>query len=315
MIPLLFGISILSFAIIHIAPGSFLEAQVQMTSKISPDSIERLRKLYGLDDPAHVQYFNWLKRLVKFDLGTSFLDGRPVWEKIGEAIPATLMLQGASLIIVMLIALPLGAAQAVRHGSLFDRGVLVGTLFTYSMPTFWLGPIAMLVLGVNLGWLPISGLQSPAYGDMSVPLRLLDRLHHLVLPVGIMVIRDLAFFTRYMRGSLLEVVRQEYILVARAKGLPERKVLYKHAMRNALLPFITIMGLSLPGLLGGGFIIETIFAWPGMGRLAYSSAVNFDYPVIMGVLLLSSFLTILGNLLADLAYAIVDPRVRYENQR
>jgi len=310
IIPLLLGISLLSFAVINLSPGGFIETQVQMSQKISPTSIERMRKLYGLDAPVHVRYWNWLKRLAKFDLGESFMDGRPVRSAIAAALPATILLQGISLALVLLISLPLGARQALKHGSVFDRGVLVGTLATYSTPTFWLGPVLMLVLGVNLGWLPISGLQSPNYNEFSMWGRFLDRCAHLAMPAGVMVIRDMAFFTRYMRGSLLEVIRQEYVTVARAKGLPENTVLYKHAMRNALLPFITILGMSLPGLLGGGFIIETIFAWPGMGRLAYNAATSFDYPVIMGILLMSSFLTIIGNLLADVLYALVDPRVR-----
>jgi len=310
IIPLLLGISLISFAVINLSPGGFMATQVQMSQKISPSSIERMRKLYGLDAPVHVRYLNWLKRLARFDLGESFLDGRPVKKAIASALPATILLQGVSLILVLLISLPLGAQQALRHGSGFDRGILVGTLASYSTPTFWLGPVLMLVLGVNLGWLPISGIQSPNYSEFSMWGRFLDRSAHLALPVGVMVIHDLAFFTRYMRGSLLEVIRQEYVTVARAKGLPEKTVLFKHAMRNALLPFITIMGMALPGLLGGGFIIETIFAWPGMGRLAYSSATSFDYPVIMGILLMSSFLTIIGNLLADMLYALVDPRVR-----
>jgi len=310
IIPLLLGISLLSFAVINLSPGGFIETQVQMSQKISPTSIERMRKLYGLDAPVHVRYWNWLKRLAKFDLGESFMDGRPVRSAIATALPATILLQGISLVLVLLISLPLGARQALKHGSVFDRGILVGTLATYSTPTFWLGPILMLVFGVNLGWLPISGLQSPNFNEFSLWGKFLDRCSHLALPVGVMVIRDMAFFTRYMRGSLLEVIRQEYIQVARAKGLPENTVLFKHAMRNALLPFITIMGMSLPGLLGGGFIIETIFAWPGMGRLAYTAATSFDYPVIMGILLMSSFLTIIGNLLAYMLYALVDPRVR-----
>jgi len=315
MLPLLLGISLLSFAIIHLSPGGFLETQVQMSQKISPASIERLRTLYGLDQPIHVRYWRWLKRLAVLDLGNSFTDGRPVRDAIAAALPATLLLQGISLIIVLLISIPLGGLQALRHGSTFDRSVLAGTLLTYSTPTFWLGPVLMLVLGVNLGLLPVSGFQSPNYAELSFLGRFLDRASHLALPAGVMVIRDLAFFTRYMRGSLLEVIRQEYITVARAKGLDERTVLFRHAMRNALLPFITILGMSLPGLLGGGFIIETIFAWPGMGRLAYTAATGFDYPVIMGILLMSSFLTILGNLLADVMYAVVDPRIRYGGTR
>ncbi len=309
--PLLLGISLLSFAIINLSPGGFVETQVQMNQKVSPASVERMKKLYELDKPMHVRYLKWLGRLARFDLGNSFMDGRPVWRAIVAALPATLSLQCISLAIVLLVSIPLGAAQALRHGSVFDRGALLGTLLTYSTPTFWLGPVLMLIFGVNLGWLPVSGIQSPNYSELGWFARLADRAAHLALPAGVMIIRDLAFFTRYMRGSLLEVIRQEYITVARAKGMPERTVLFKHALRNALLPFITILGMSLPGLLGGGFIIETIFAWPGMGRLAFTAATSFDYPVIMGILLISSFLTIIGNLLADFFYAMVDPRVRY----
>ncbi|MBN1595257.1 ABC transporter permease [candidate division FCPU426 bacterium] len=309
-IPILFGITVITFGIIHLTPGGFTSVQMDMNPNISPDSIAAMRKLYGLDQPLHIQYGNWVGRFIRLDFGRSFLDQRDVISKIGERLPATLLLSGLSLIMIFLLAIPLGVYSAMHHDSRQDRAITIITFIGYSIPTFWLALLCMLLFGVFLGWLPISGLRSVNHDLLSVPGKLWDYISHLILPVFISAFGGLASISRYMRSNMLEVVRQDYIRTARAKGLPQNQVYYRHALKNALLPIITIIGLALPGLIGGSFIFETIFSWPGMGRLAYESALNFDYPTIMGIAGIGAILTLLGNILADVMYAIVDPRIR-----
>ncbi len=310
-IPILFGISLITFAVIHITPGGPTVVQSQMNAKMSPDSIAKLKTLYGLDKPLHIQYLNWLSRLVRFDFGESFNDNRPVTGKILERLPATLQLNILSLLLLFLIAVPLGVYSAARENSVFERLFTSLSFVGFSIPAFWLALLLMLFFGVWLQWLPISGMVSVNSANMPPVLQVYDRIQHLLLPLFVSVFGSIAGLSRYMKSGMLEVIRQDYIRTARAKGLPERDVLLKHALRNALLPVITIVGLSIPGLISGGFIFETIFAWPGMGRLAYESAMSFDYPVIMGVVIAGALLTLLGNLLADIAYAFADPRIRY----
>ncbi len=310
-IPILFGISLITFAVIHITPGGPTVVQSQMNAKMSPDSIAKLKTLYGLDKPLHLQYLNWLSRLARFDFGESFNDNRPVTEKILERLPATLQLNILSLLLLFLIAVPLGVYSAAQENSVFERLFTSLSFVGYSIPAFWLALLLMLFFGVWLQWLPISGMASVNAANMPPVLQIYDSIQHLLLPLFVSVFGSIAGLSRYMRSGMLEVIRQDYIRTARAKGLPERDVLLKHALRNALLPVITIIGLSIPGLISGGFIFETIFAWPGMGRLAYESAMSFDYPVIMGVVTAGALLTLLGNLFADIAYAFADPRIRY----
>lgn len=310
-IPILFGITIITFAIIHITPGGPTILTTQMNVKVSQESQNRLKTLYGLDKPIHVQYINWLNRLIKLDFGKSFVDDRKVIEKIIERIPATLILNIVSLTIILVVAIPLGIISATKQYSFIDRFTTVITFVGFSIPTFWLALLLMLFFGVYLEILPISGMTSVVFDELSTFDKIIDFLKHLILPAAISSIGGFASISRYTRSNMLEVINQDYIRTARAKGLPENIVIYKHALKNALLPIITILGLSLPGLISGGFIFETIFAWPGMGRLGYESAMNFDYPVIMGIATIGSILTLFGNILADITYAIVDPRIRY----
>lgn len=310
-IPILFGITIITFAIIHITPGGPTILTTQMNVKVSQESQNRLKTLYGLDKPIHVQYINWLNRLIKLDFGKSFVDDRKVIEKIIERIPATLILNIVSLTIILVVAIPLGIISATKQYSFIDRFTTVITFVGFSIPTFWLALLLMLFFGVYLEILPISGMTSVVFDELSTFDKIIDFLKHLILPAAISSIGGFASISRYTRSNMLEVINQDYIRTARAKGLPENMVIYKHALKNALLPIITILGLSLPGLISGGFIFETIFAWPGMGRLGYESAMNFDYPVIMGIATIGSILTLFGNILADITYAIVDPRIRY----
>ena len=310
-IPILFGISLITFAVIHITPGGPTVLQSQMNAKMSPDSIAKLKTLYDLDKPLPVQYMKWLSRLARLDFGESFNDNRPVTEKILERLPATLQLNLLSLLLLFLIAVPLGVYSAAKQNSVFDRLFTSISFIGFSVPSFWLALLLMLFFGVWLQWLPISGMASVNSSSMPPVLQVYDRIQHLILPLFVSIFGSIAGLSRYMRSGMLEVIRQDYIRTARAKGLPEREVLLNHALRNALLPVITIIGLSIPGLISGGFIFETIFAWPGMGRLAYESAMSFDYPVIMGVVIAGALLTLLGNLFADIAYAFADPRIRY----
>lgn len=308
----LWGITIITFAILHLAPGGPLSPLTEFNPKITPEYREKLVKMYGLDKPLHIQYLNWLKGILKLDFGRSFsLDQRPVWDKIKERLPITLLINTLSLLLIILFSFPLGVISAVRAGSLSDKLITFFSFFGYAMPSFWLALLLMLIFGVKLQLLPISGLHSVVgYEQMSNWEKLVDWVKHLLCPLFVATFGGIAGFSRYLRNSLIEVLEADYIIYARAKGLPERVILYKHALRNALLPMITLLGLSIPGLIGGSVIFETIFGIPGLGQLMWQSVMSRDYPVIMANLLLVSFLTLLGNFLADIGYALADPRIR-----
>jgi len=311
MIPLLLGITIICFFVMRLAPGSPTDLQTQMNPKASAEMRQRLMSLYELDKPVYVQYASWLTKLARGDLGTSFSsDHRPVADKILERLPITIAINLLSLIIIIAVAVPIGVLSAVHQDSLFDKVMSVIVFIGFAAPTFWLALLLMIFFGIHLGWLPISGLRSLNYEYLSAWEQLVDLAAHLVLPVFISAFGGLAGLSRYMRVNMLEVIRQDYILTARAKGLSERQVIYKHALRNALLPAITILGLSIPGLIGGSVIFETIFAIPGMGQLFYMSVMARDYPTVMGILLIGAVLTLVGNLIADVSYAAADPRIR-----
>jgi len=312
-IPLLIGISLISFLVIHAAPGGPVEMSTDLNPKATAESRARLRAYYGLDQPIHVQYFRWLGRMATLDFGESFSrDGRKVSEKIGERIPVTLAINLLSMLMIFAVAIPLGIYSAFRKDSWFDRVSTVAVFTGFAVPTFWLALLLMILFGVRLGWLPISGIVSLEHESLGAAGKVWDYARHLVLPVFVSAFGGVAGLSRYMRSNMLEVIRQDYIATARAKGLPERAVLFRHAMRNALLPFITILGLSVPGLLGGSVIFESIFAIPGLGQLFYQSVMSRDYPLIMGALVIGAFLTLVGNLLADVGYALADPRIRTE---
>jgi peptide/nickel transport system permease protein len=311
MVPLLFGITIICFMVMHLAPGSPTDLQTQLNPRASLEMKERLRSMYDLDKPLHQQYLLWLGKVVTLDLGISFsTDRRPVADKILERLPITILLNVLSIVMILLIAIPLGVMSAVRQDSLFDRITGIIVFIGFAIPTFWLALLLMILFGVQLGWLPISGIRSLNYEYLPAGAAVWDLIKHLILPVLISAFGGLAGLSRYMRANMLEVVRQDYITTARAKGLPERDVIFRHALRNALLPVITILGLSVPGLIGGSVIFETIFAIPGMGQLFYMSVMARDYPVVMGILFIGAVLTLFGNLLADVSYAAADPRIR-----
>ncbi len=319
MVPVVLGITILSFFIMHLAPGKPTDRLTELNPKMTPEARQRLEKFYGLDKPIYVQYGIWLKRIVKLDFGNSFSsDRRPVIDKIWDrSVPLldrrlaiTLYINVLSLLLIIIIAIPIGIYSAVHPYSSFDRASTVFVFIGFATPTFWLALLLMMLFGVKLGWLPISGIKSIEYAAMTGAAKFYDRTAHLVLPVLISAFGGLAGMSRFMRSSMLEVIRQDYITTARAKGLPEGRVIYKHALRNAMLPIITLLGLSVPGLIGGSVIFETIFGIPGMGQLSFQSVMMRDYPVVMGLLFISAILTLLGNLLSDISYAFVDPRIR-----
>jgi len=312
MIPLVLGISIITFFVLHLTPGKPIELMTDMNMKITSDARQRLVQLYGLDKPWYIQYSRWLVRIIKFDFGNSFRDNRPVIKKIAERLPATLLLNFWSLLIIFCISIPIGVYTALKKDTLFDKSLTVLVFIGYSVPRFWLAILLMVLFGIKLGWLPISGLRSVNYDMLSLSGKIIDIIKHLILPVIISAFAGLAGLSRYVRNSMLDVLSTEYIKYARAKGLPKRIIVYRHALRNALLPVVTILGLSLPELIGGSFIFETIFAYPGMGRLGYEAIMSRDYPVIMAVGTITALLTLIGNLMADITYAYVDPRIRYK---
>ena len=314
LLPLFIGITLITFVVIHLAPGEPVEMQTALSPKASAKSRERLREYYGLDKPLHVQYLSWLGRLSRLDFGRSFSpDGRPVIDKIKERIPVTLSINFIALLLEFGLAIPIGIIAATNRNSLIDKGITLFVFIGFAVPTFWLSLLMMYIFGVKLGMLPISGLHSLGGDRLTGIAWLLDTAKHLILPLGVATFGALAGLSRYTRATMLEVLGQDYITTARGKGLPERLVIYRHALRNALLPVITILGFSLPGLIGGSVIFETIFAIPGMGQLFYQGVMSRDYPLVMGILVIGALLTLIGNLLADLLYAVADPRIRHGN--
>ncbi len=306
LIPVLFGITLITFFVIHLTPGKPTRLQAEMSPRINLEAQERLEKLYGLDKPLYIQYW----RLIRLDKARSFVDDRPVLEKIAERLPITITIELFSLLLIFLIAVPIGVISAVKENSLFDRILTVFVFIGFATPAFWLALLAMSLFAVSLGWLPVSGIKSLDFEGLNLFGKFIDLSQHLVLPVLILAFGGLAGISRYMRTGMLEVLHKDFIRTARAKGLSEREVIYKHALRNALLPIITIIGLSVPGLIGGSVIIESIFAIPGMGKLFFDSVMARDQGVVMGILLIGAVLTLLGNLLADVMYACADPRIR-----
>lgn len=323
MIPLLIGISLISFFIMHLAPGDITNNEASFNPKASEESRQKLRELYNLDKPLIVQYGLWMKRMVKLDFGESFASHhKPVfWQAtdkecnitkgmIQEALPITLIINLIGLVITLGLAIPLGVIAARKYSEWQDTSITLFNFIGFSIPSFWLALLLMYWLGVVNNWLPISGLHSINYESLDTWHKIKDSLSHLIMPVLIPSLTGLAGITLFVKNGMLDVFHQDYITTARAKGLTEHKVVYKHALRNALLPLITIVGLSIPGLIGGSVIAETIFAIPGMGKLFFDAVMMRDFPVIMGILTIGSALTLVGNLVADIAYAWADPRVR-----
>jgi len=311
MIPLLIAMTFLVFAIVNLGPGSPLD-QYQESPRMSREDLQRIEANLGLDRPWPERYLLWLGNFVQGDLGYSFINGASVTDIIVAVLPNTLLLTGAATVLALLFAVPLGILAAVHRNSWFDNLVYFVATAMSSVPTFWLGFMLIILFGLQfrqwgLPSLPVGGTYDYRDGG-----DLLDRLRHLILPAVSLAVLTMSSWMLYIRSQMLEVIRQDYIRTARAKGLRENATIYQHAFRNALIPLVTLVGLSLPDLFGGAFIIETIFAWNGMGRVAVNAATNADYTVIMGAFLLTAVLTLLGNLIADVVYAVVDPRIRFD---
>lgn len=305
-IPILFGITIIVFLIYNLAPGDPTTAYIDPASPLPPESIQRIREDMGLDRPIAVRYVIWLRELAKGNLGFSFASRRPVAQIISERVPATLQLTIASLLIAMAVGIPLGVYSALHQYSKLDYILTLSAFFMVSVPAFFFALGAIWIFSLRLDLFPVQGTQSVGATNL-----FLDRIHHLILPATVLGLERIAGYLRYTRSSVLEVLGQDYMTTARAKGLTERVVLWGHGFRNALITLITIITLGIPGLFGGAFIIEWIFAWPGIGQLGVNSINARDYPVLMGTALIGSTLVLISNLLADILYAAADPRIRY----
>ncbi|MCE9625508.1 MAG: ABC transporter permease [Deltaproteobacteria bacterium] len=347
MIPTLFGIMLITFLIVRLAPGNPVSLKIQAaqglkSTALSQEVTDQMLKLYGLkvdlpagyenfikDKPAPVrkalewlgqntiQFKIWLVNVCQLNFGMSFKDHRPVLEKIREALPITLTLNLLEFLIAYLISIPLGVYSALGRESAVDKGVMVLLFILYSLPTFWVAYLLLMYFasGDHLNWFPLGGLHSEGYETYPFLMKIGNLMWHLVLPVITMVYGSFAFITRFSRSTMLEVVKQDYVRTAWAKGLPRRQVIWKHAFRNSLIPQITLLGTLLPALLGGSVIIEQIFSIPGMGKLAFEAISSRDYPTIMAITTISAFLTLISLLLSDIAYAFADPRISFEEKQ
>ena len=321
LVPTLIGITLITFAIIQLAPGSPVERKLQLAEgikaeEITQDIVEQTKKLYGLDKPIHIRYWIWVKQIATLNFGTSYKDHRPVIDKIAERLPVTLALSGISIFLAYLISIPIGILSAVRRGSITDRAITFTLFALYSVPSFWMAIILIYFLGggEHFDLFPIYGLTSTGAENYPFFKRAGDFIWHITLPVFCLTYADFAALSRYQRGSLLEVLRANFVRTAVAKGLTNRVVIFKHALRNSLISIVTIVASILPAMIGGSVIIESIFSIPGLGQLGFESVLSRDYPVIMAIATISSFLTLLGILISDLAYVLVDPRITFEGR-
>jgi peptide/nickel transport system permease protein len=307
LIPLMLGLSVLMFGLIHAAPGDPVLALLSPQAASNPATLEQARENYGLNDPLPVQYFTWLGKLLQGDLGRSYaFNNALVLDLIGDRMWATIQLQGIALLLAIAIAIPVGIISATRQYSATDNAVTVGSFVGLAIPNFWLALLLQIWLGVELGWLPVL---SAGQGDVAWP----ERLKFFLMPVAVAALPSIAYFARFMRSAMLEVIGQDYVQVAKAKGLGPRPVLFRHALRNALIPMVTVIGLQLPQILSGAVIIEQIFAWPGLGDLAYQAITRRDYPVILGVTLVTGFAVMVASVITDFVYVLVDPRLKLTN--
>lgn len=307
-IPLLLFISVVTYAMMALAPGGPAGVLGPKGQGLSPEAVKRIEAAYGLDKPWYVQYFYWLSALVFHgSLGTSFIDHRPVIEKVFERLPVTIEMAGLALLLTLLVAIPMGVYAGAHRNSPFDYVTTAAGFVFYGVPVFWLAILMIDLFAVKLNLFPSSGISSLGHEDDPV-----DRLRHLVLPVITLTLVGFVSWMRFQRSSIIETMSAPFIRTARSKGLSETQVLFNHALRNALLPIVTLLGLSLPGLVGGVYFLEYIFSIPGLGYLTFTSIFSRDYPTIMAITMMTAVLIVLGNLIADVAYGIVDPRVRYD---
>ena len=303
-IPLLFGISLILFAIIHLAPGGPLDVYADNPS-VSAEALEQIKVSFGLDKPVPVQYALWLKAMVTGDWGLSIRTGRPVLDEIVNRLGPTLQLGGLAMAISFVVALPLGTISAARRGTRLDQSLTLASFAGISMPVFWSALLLQLIFSVWLGWLPSAGLKTIGGGDF------VDRLRHIILPVTVLSLATIASWSRYIRSGMVDVLNQDYIRTAYAKGRREKGVIVLHALRNAMIPAVTVIAIDFVTIISGAVITETVFAWPGIGRLFIESMNGRDYPMLMGLMMMGSVGVVVANILADIVYAMLDPRIRH----
>jgi peptide/nickel transport system permease protein len=303
-VPLMLVISMLSFGLLHLAPGD--PAALVYGGEVPANELAKVREAWGLDQPIHIQYLRWLGNVVRGDFGRSYADGRPAAALVWDRVPATLLLTLTALALALALGVGIGAWSGARPRGIVDRVAVVLATVGYSTPNFWLALLLILLFAVWLGWLPSAGMES-ARGESTW----LDRLRYLVLPASVLAVREAAALLRFTRAAVRDAIAADYVRTARAKGLTELVVVIRHALRNALLPVITLLGLFTPRLLSGSVVVETVFAWPGLGRLAIEASLRRDYSVLMGEIMLVGAFVVIGSLLADIGYAAADPRIRY----
>jgi len=303
-VPLLVGVSIIGFALMHLAPGGPL-AVYTLNPTITSQDIERIRVIFGLDQPVHIQYIKWATGMFTGNWGYTFFGGRPVFVVIVERLPATLLLMGSALSLAVLLGVTVGLIGAVRRYSIFDYLATTGALVALSFPTFWFGLMAIFIFAVQLGWLPSGGMY-----ELGAEGNVVDLLRHLILPALVLALVITATYSRYARSAFIEVLHQDFMRTARANGLRPRERLFRHAIPNALKPLIALLGTDLPALFSGALVTESIFGWPGMGRLFVDALTMKEYPILMGLMMFTAFFVIIGNLMADVLIALLDPRVR-----
>lgn len=309
-IPVLFGVTVVAFGLMHVAAGNFTPG-IDVNPTLTPEDVKNLRANLGLDQPLHVQYWQWITGILHGDFGRSLIDGSRVTSHIVDRLPNTIELTITAILIGVLLSIPLGVTGALRRGSKLDHFLTAVSVAGVSIPQFWLGLLLILFFSVQFhAWgfpfLPSGGAYEVYQGG-----DLLDRLAHLIMPATVLAFVYLAIWSRFVRSSTIEVMAQDYVRTARAKGMSERRVVYLHALRNSVAPLVTLIGLELPGLVAGGAIVEIVFGWPGVGRLALERALQYDYTTVMGITTFAAILVVSGNLLADLLYAAIDPRIRY----
>jgi len=311
------GITVVVFSLVHLVPGdpiNFLAGRGNFRH-LSPAIVQHIRSVHHLDQPLPLQYGYWLRDVVTFDFGTSFSDGRPVNRKVAEKLPNTFVLNVLAFLLAAGIGVPIGLWSATKSGHLAERAAAVSFFLLYSLPVFWVALMLMKIFSVRLAWLPLFGMTSDDYLDLGTAGRVADRLRHLVLPVVTLAYGQLAVFARFSKSALAEVIRQDFVTTARAKGVTELGVVWHHALRNALIPLVTLLGLTIPYLISGSVVVEQIFQWDGVGLLYFDAIKQRDYPTILGLTVATAVITLAASLLSDLLYAAADPRVRLEGRR
>lgn len=309
-IPVVLGVTLLTFLLMHGTAGSYIPG-LEENIHLKQEDVDRLKADLGLDRPLYIQYLTWIGGILHGDFGRSMLDGSRVNAHVLERLPATLELTVTAILLGVIVAIPFGVAGALRRGSRVDHLLTVISVAGFAVPEFWLGLMMILIFSVSfqrwgLPWLPSSGVTSPIGGG-----DIFDRLIHLIMPATVLAFFYLSVWSRYTRSSMLEALSQDYVRTARAKGMSERRVVYLHALRNAVAPLVTLVGLELPGLVSGGLVVEVVFGWPGIGRFTFQRALAYDYTTVMGVVTFAALLVVIGNLLADILYAVLNPRIRY----